>query len=108
MNEEKRRYVRVETMLYVTLSDGKRSLKKLIHDASPGGLLIESDDPWEAGTVLGVVIDTRVPIKAKGRVVWVKKDELTYKMGVEFEDLDSDAAREWIDFLFHFQELMVR
>jgi c-di-GMP-binding flagellar brake protein YcgR len=107
MNEEKRKYARVETMLYVTLSDGKRSLKKVIHDACPGGLLIESDEPWEEGTLLGVVIDTRVPIRAKGKVVWIKKDERTYKIGVEFEELDSAAAREWIDFLFHFQELMV-
>lgn len=108
MHEEKRKYSRVDTLLYVTLSDGKKFLKEFVRDASPGGLMIESSEPWEVGTLLDMVIDTRISIKAKGRVVWVKKGERAYNMGIEFEDLDDETGGALVNLLFRFQDMMTR
>lgn len=95
MNKEKRGYDRGYTLLYVTLCDGKKFLKEFVHNTSPGGLMIKSRESWRVGTILDMIIHAHVPIRTKGRVAWVNRDEYVYKIGIEFEEMSSDAATWW-------------
>jgi Tfp pilus assembly protein PilZ len=99
MPGEKRTYPRTPILLSVTVSDGNRFLKEFVHDVSPGGLMIESSQRYEIGTMLDMVIDTHVPVKTKGSVAWVRKVEHTYKMGVQFIAMNAKAATGWAEFL---------
>lgn len=99
MPGEKRTYPRIPILLHVTVSDGNRFLKEFVRDVSPGGLMIESSQRHEAGALLDMVIDTHVPVKTKGTVAWVLKKEHTYKLGVQFIEMNAKAATGWAEFL---------
>ncbi|MDP2992564.1 MAG: PilZ domain-containing protein [Deltaproteobacteria bacterium] len=101
MNSEKerRKYERIPTFLPITYSDGKKFFKEYAHDVSLGGLLIKSIDPCDIGMPLDMAIDAHVPIKAKGKVAWVKKDDYLYRIGVQLKEMDVYTAADWANFL---------
>lgn len=99
MYEQERRYSRVDTLLNVTLSDGKKTAKECIHTAGKGGVMIKSKVSWDIGTLLYMAIKAHVLIKARGKVVWVLRDADAYNIGVEFETLSAEAARAWDEVL---------
>jgi len=108
MTQEKRKYARVNTVLYASFSDGRRKLRDVIRNASAGGVMIETNEPWEVGTVLDMLIDARSSIKVRGKVVWVAKHGQAYGMGIEFEDLSTGAAGVWADVLISFTDLWIQ
>ena len=97
--KEKRQHERIPTFLPITYSDGKKFFKEYAHDVSLGGLLIKSIDPCDIGMPLDMAIDAHVPIKAKGKVAWVKKDDYLYRIGVQLKEMDAYTATDWINFL---------
>ncbi len=97
--KEKRQYERIPTLLSIVYSDGSKFFKEYVYNASLGGLLIKSIDPCREGTFLELAIDAHVPIKAKGRVAWVKKDEHMYNIGIQFKEMERYTAAGWTDFL---------
>ena len=99
MPVEKRTYPRIPISLSVTVSDGNRFLKEFVRDVSPGGLMIESSQCHNVGTLLYMVIDAHVPVKTKGTVAWVMKDEHSYRIGVQFIEMNAKAATGWAEFL---------
>ena len=99
MPGEKRTCARIPISLAVTVSDGNRFLKEFIRDVSPGGLMVESSQRHEVGALLDMVIDAHVPIKTKGTVAWVVKGEHTYKLGVQFTEMNAKAATGWAELL---------
>ncbi|MFH1076470.1 MAG: PilZ domain-containing protein [Pseudomonadota bacterium] len=102
MKNEKRGFDRGYTMLYVTISDGKRFLKEFVLNASSGGLMIQSTEVWESGVILDLIIHANVPIITKGKVTWIRHEENTYTMVIEFEDISSAATAWWADLLENF------
>jgi Tfp pilus assembly protein PilZ len=108
MTQEQRKYVRVNTVLYATFSDGRRKFKDVIRNASAGGVMIETSEPWEVGKLLDVFIDARSSIKVRGKVVWVAKHGQAYRMGIEFEDLTPGAAGVWADVLMSFTDMWIQ
>ncbi|MFH1673885.1 MAG: PilZ domain-containing protein [Pseudomonadota bacterium] len=108
MHEEKRKYARVSTVLSVTLSAGDRSLQGIVYNASRGGILVQSRESVEVDTHLDIAIDVRTPIKAKGRVAWVQKEEHVYMIGIDFEELHPNAVSAWTNVLKKFTSLLTQ
>jgi len=105
MNRERRKYARVDTVLYATFSDGTRKIRVVIRNAGAGGMMIEIEEPWKAGTLLDLVIEARSSIKGQGKVAWTAKHGEGYRMGIELKNLSLDAASVWADTLMSFTDL---
>lgn len=95
MNDDKRGYHRGYSLLYITLSDGKKFTKEFVYNASPGGLMIKCSETWEIGTLLDIIVHSHIPIRTKGRVAWIKQDGQIYMIGIEFEDLNTGTVTWW-------------
>ncbi|MFH1674637.1 MAG: PilZ domain-containing protein [Pseudomonadota bacterium] len=108
MGKERRRYDRVNTVLYATFSDGKRKFRDVIQNASAGGVMIETNEPWEVSTLLDMLIDARSSINVRGKVVWTAKHWGAYRIGIEFEDLGPGTASVWADVLMCFTDLWIQ
>ncbi|HER45457.1 MAG TPA: PilZ domain-containing protein [Thermoplasmatales archaeon] len=108
MRRERRKYARVNTVLYATFSDGTRKIREVIRNASAGGMMIETEEPWKIGTILDLIIDARSSIKGQGKVVWTAKYGEGYRMGIELKNLSLDAATVWADALMSFTDLWTK
>ena len=96
--EEKRKYVRLETLVKVkcnSLSGGSAAPETYTKDLSIGGVRIELNESLQPKTVIGIEI--MLPgegswLKAKGEVAWqeqvIKKGKVLHETGINFCDLD--------------------
>ncbi|MFH1674636.1 MAG: PilZ domain-containing protein [Pseudomonadota bacterium] len=98
--EERRTYHRAKTLLSIVYYDGTKFFKEFVHDISAGGLLIKSGEPCDVGAILDMAVDFSNPtIRAKGTVAWIKKDNTTYRMGIQLKEINADAANAWAGYL---------
>ncbi|MGQ9745992.1 MAG: PilZ domain-containing protein [Dissulfurimicrobium sp.] len=101
---DKRKSQRLPIQMEINFSNGKKFFSEFIRDISTGGLQIETSTPYDKDDgELTLTFGNFPPIKVKGRVRWVKKDGLKYRMGVEFLELTPEQdmhLREMISNIF--------
>jgi len=89
-SSQKRKMQRLSISMELECSDGHGFFTGLILDFSPGGLQIEVSRACDMGTTLLLSLSFKPALKLNGIVRWVKKEGLSYKIGVQFLDLTSD------------------
>lgn len=87
-SSEKRKTQRMSISIELECSDGRGFFTGLILDLSPEGLQIEI--PRACNTGMTLLLSFKQALKLKGIVRWVKKEGLSYRIGVQFLDLTSD------------------
>ena len=92
-----RSYIRHPTDVPIELSpvDRVREERSRIKDVSVGGLSLKSDVSLETNTLIKIRIPlVEPPFETHGKVVWCKKNEFDYEIGVKFTtEQDAYAAR---------------
>jgi hypothetical protein len=96
--DEKRRFMRHPTEVPIEVSrvqDASPRKVKRMKDISAGGLAFICTTVWEPGTSIRVRLPMVKPaVEATGRVVWCKKRQSYYEVGVSFsEPNDAFAVR---------------
>jgi hypothetical protein len=88
---EHRRYLRHPTSIpiTVTMADEKTMNLQALNNISTGGLSFESETAWKKGTAVGINFHppfnfSKEILKVYGRVVWCKKVEDHFEVGIEF------------------------
>ncbi len=88
---EHRRYLRhpATIPITVTLADEVTMNLQSLTNVSLGGLSFESEQPWKKGTAVGISFHppynfSKEVLKIFGRVVWCKKADDHFEVGVEF------------------------
>ncbi len=108
MGEEKRRAQRLDTKLEVKYGDITSFISDYAMNISRGGMFISTKNPLKTGTSISVefvIPDIKVPIKVKGRILWIndpqqiKGTNLIPGMGVQFQSLTGDEQKKLNNFI---------
>jgi PilZ domain-containing protein len=90
----------IEYDLGEVVSDRTEYLKNI----SEGGLCFHADIPIEAGSVINIRIPLQDPAFAiKGVVVWCKKSDERYDVGVQFADASSAFRARMLEQVCHIE-----
>lgn len=101
-----RNYSRCPLALKVTYQTPERNrVEGLTGEIGGGGLFIESNAPLTIGTEIAMDLvlpdDPGVPIRAKGKVAWVRPRQERYVffpgMGVQFTEIPEKARAQLVD-----------
>ena len=101
-----RSYPRCPLAVKVTyLTPGHDRVESLTGEIGGGGLFIESNAPLTVGTEIAMDVvlpdDPAVPIRAKGKVAWVRSRQERYVffpgMGVQFTEISEKAREQLVD-----------
>lgn len=97
---ERRRSARAPVTVRIEYGTVDSLFSEFTRNINEGGLFIETEAPLELGERVRLQFQlpgSEQPIRARGRVAWVRGSEQGAPgMGIEFEDLDR-AARQRID-----------
>lgn len=107
MSEEKRQYIRHPSdipIIYKPVDKGGSHKKKCLRNISVGGLSFRTDHPLETGTSLEITIDlTRPVFKGNATVVWCRKHEEHYDVGVQFVDENTGTRARIVEQVCHIE-----
>lgn len=107
---ERREYLRVEdvdSVIYQRIFPlPQTSLNSGIREnISGGGIKLVTEENFSVGDILYLKIDLReslnkITIEATGKVVWIRKREEMYEMGISFLDILEQHRRKIINYVF--------
>lgn len=101
--QDRRRNERFEILIEGTFGADGRVFNEFLQNISLGGMCINSPINIELNTILNIIIPSRPPFKVKGKVIWTKKDGLSYKLGIQFitrSEEQNAAIRQLISSFF--------
>lgn len=76
-----------------------------LHDISSGGLSFHSDQKINPGNSLHIqIVVDPPPFEADGIVVWCKKENDGYQVGLQFNDTDVEFGLRMIEQLCHIEQ----
>ncbi len=90
MFPEKRKTHRLQLNIEAVCKAGEKLFKAYVIDISPGGLKLETQTKLHPEEHLTFSIEWKKPLKLKGVVRWMKKEDLHYLYGVEFTELNQE------------------
>ena len=100
LSDEKRRNPRISGAVveYVIVGEDPEKKKAFVKDISLDGICIFISDVIKDGALVSMeiyLVDSEVPIRAKGKVVWQKPGEhlKLHAVGVEFTDIGEEDKR---------------
>jgi hypothetical protein len=92
--KDKRKSTRQVINIPVQIRIGDTIRQEVLHDISLGGLAFKSEVEIKKDTVISVQIPhINAHVSLKGKVIWSKKDNESYAVGIEFSPMNSDEAR---------------
>lgn len=107
---ERREYLRVEdvdSVIYQRIFPlPQTSLNSGIREnISGGGIKLVTEENFSVGDILYLKIDLReslnkITIEATGKVVWIRKREEMYEVGISFLDILEQHRRKIINYVF--------
>jgi len=105
--DERRKYPRIRLIAKVAHIRGNQFHYFYSRDLSVGGIFLESDHPYPAGTTLElelVLPEIADKLRLRGRVIRVEPPESRHMgkvpgMGIEFLDMDTETQALLADFI---------
>lgn len=101
-----REYIRhpSEIPIEFDVADPQEHQAEHLHNVSLGGLSFHSPTAVEIGRTISIYIPLVLPkFEAHGRVVWCRKVEDGYEVGVEFIDLDEAFRARMVEQICHIE-----
>lgn len=76
--------------------------KNCLRDIGQGGLCFRADDAVDRGCMIHIVIPIRTPeFEVTGTIVWCRKTNRHFDVGVRFEDANAEFAVRMIEQICH-------
>lgn len=106
--KEKRRYIRTDTSIPMTLRLGKgkdiREVQSITRNISSTGMMIELKEQLPIGTEIKIDLDTPSsanPVHCRGKVIWSASTSGTgrYNSGIAFSYIEEDNKNTFLKFL---------
>lgn len=106
--EEKRRYIRTDTSIPMTLRlrEGKdaREIQSITRNISATGMMIELQEQLPIGTEIKIDLstpDSANPVHCSGKVVWSApiSEGGRYNSGIAFSNIEEDNKNTFLKFL---------
>ncbi|MBI2267193.1 MAG: PilZ domain-containing protein [Armatimonadetes bacterium] len=102
--EERRKHVRLTRSVPVRVVDLDGEIELLSADVGGGGVRLFSKEPLKARHSVSMKIfldDSKVPVVAKGTVVWERKavSKDRYEVGVHLVNMGTDDRRRLVEFV---------
>ena len=80
------------------ISDAHQAVIHTLSNVSHGGLAFQAEECFPVGTIINIRIPLREPaFVAKGVVVWCRKSDNVFEIGVEFRDHQTEHAVRMVE-----------
>ncbi|MCB4791349.1 MAG: PilZ domain-containing protein [Elusimicrobia bacterium] len=107
MIENKRKYERhnLEIPIKIQLGDIVFDKTEYLNDISMSGLSFKSKSPIDKETIIYIKIPLLKPVfEAKGKVVWCKKAEGYYNVGIKFIEIADSFKLRMVEQICHIEK----
>ena len=102
-----RQFIRHPTDIPIkySLHDGPGDIRENLHNINEGGLCFGAHSEIPSGTTIRIVIPVcEPPFKAEGKVVWCRRTDDHYSVGVRFEDSATEFAIRMVEQVCHIEQ----